>query len=79
MLLEFVAGGELFSYLRTVHRFDNPTSLFFASEIVMALDYLHSQDMVYRCVCVCVCDCVYICVCSFVRVYVCMYVLYVCM
>lgn len=48
MLLEFVAGGELFSYLRTVHRFDNPTSLFFASEIVMALDYLHSQDMVYR-------------------------------
>lgn len=50
MLLEYVPGGELFSYLRTVHRFDNPTSLFFASEIVMALDYLHSQDMVYRCV-----------------------------
>lgn len=48
MLLEFVAGGELFSYLRTVHRFDNQTSLFFASEIVMALDYLHSQNMVYR-------------------------------
>ena len=48
MLLEYVAGGELFTYLRTVHRFDNPTSIFFASEIVMALDYLHSQDMVYR-------------------------------
>lgn len=48
MLLEYVAGGELFTYLRTVHRFDNPTSVFFASEIVMALDYLHSQDMVFR-------------------------------
>jgi len=63
MLLEFVSGGELFSYLRTVHRFDNPTSLFFASEIVMALDYLHSQDMVYRCVYVyAVCVLVYVCV-----------------
>ena len=48
MLLEYVSGGELFTYLRTVHRFDNQTSVFFASEIVMALDYLHSQDMVYR-------------------------------
>jgi len=48
MLLEYVPGGELFTYLRTVHRFDNATSVFFASEIVMALDYLHSQDMVYR-------------------------------
>ena len=48
MLLEYVPGGELFTYLRTAHRFDNPTSLFFASEIVMALDYLHSQNIVYR-------------------------------
>ncbi len=48
MLLEYVSGGELFTYLRTAQRFDNPTAAFFASEIVMALDYLHSQDMVYR-------------------------------
>ena len=48
MLLEYVAGGELFTYLRTSHRFDNPSALFFASEIVMALDYMHSQDIVYR-------------------------------
>ena len=48
MLLEYVPGGELFTYLRTAHRFDNTTSLFFASEIVMALDYLHSLNIVYR-------------------------------
>ena len=48
MLLEYVPGGELFTYLRTAHRFDNHSSLFFASEIVMALDYLHSQNIVYR-------------------------------
>ena len=48
MLLEYVSGGELFTYLRTAHRFDNPVALFFASEIVMALDYLHSLHIVYR-------------------------------
>ncbi|KAL5475427.1 hypothetical protein EMCRGX_G025243 [Ephydatia muelleri] len=48
MLLEYVPGGELFTFLRTAHRFDNPTAVFFAAEIVMALDYLHSQDIVYR-------------------------------
>ena len=49
MLLEYVPGGELFTFLRTAHRFDAPTSVFFAAEIVMALDYLHSQNIVYRC------------------------------
>ncbi|XP_064393943.1 cAMP-dependent protein kinase catalytic subunit PRKX-like [Halichondria panicea] len=48
MLLEYVSGGELFTYLRTAHRFDNTVGLFFASEIVMALDYLHSLHIVYR-------------------------------
>ena len=48
MLQEYVIGGELFTYLRTAHRFDNPIAVFFACEIVMVLDYLHSQDIVYR-------------------------------
>ncbi|KYN01017.1 PREDICTED: cAMP-dependent protein kinase catalytic subunit PRKX [Cyphomyrmex costatus] len=48
MLLEFVAGGELFSYLRAAGRFAGPTSCFYAAEIVCALDYLHSKHIVYR-------------------------------
>ena len=48
MLQEYVIGGELFTYLRTAHRFNNPIAVFFACEIVMVLDYLHSQDIVYR-------------------------------
>ena len=48
MLLEYIPGGELFTYLRTAVRFDVPTSIFFASEIIMALDYMHSQNIVYR-------------------------------
>ena len=48
MLLEYVPGGELFTYLRTMQRFDNHTAAFFASEIVLILDYLHSQHIIYR-------------------------------
>ena len=48
MLLEFVCGGELFSYLRNAGRFNNATSLFYAAEIVSALDYLHARSIVYR-------------------------------
>ena len=68
MLLEYVIGGELFTYLRTAHRFENGIAVFFACEIVMALDYLHSQDIVYRCACECLCVCV--CVCVRVQMYV---------
>lgn len=48
MLLEFVPGGELFSYLRNYGRFNNTWSNFYACEIVCALEYLHGKNIVYR-------------------------------
>ncbi|XP_015418670.1 PREDICTED: cAMP-dependent protein kinase catalytic subunit PRKX, partial [Myotis davidii] len=48
MLMEFMPGGELFSYLRNRGRFSNAAGLFYAAEIVCALDYLHSKEIVYR-------------------------------
>ncbi|XP_070173726.1 cAMP-dependent protein kinase catalytic subunit PRKX-like [Littorina saxatilis] len=48
MLMEYVPGGELFSYLRNMGSFNNQTSNFYASEIVCALDYLHVKNIVYR-------------------------------
>lgn len=48
MLLEYVCGGELFSYLRNSVRFPNETANFFAAEIVSALEYLHSHSIIYR-------------------------------
>jgi protein kinase X len=48
MMLEYVVGGELFSYLRNYGRFNSATSNFYACEIISALDYLHGRSIVYR-------------------------------
>ncbi|XP_049775598.1 cAMP-dependent protein kinase catalytic subunit 3-like [Schistocerca nitens] len=48
MLFDYVCGGELFSYLRNAGRFSNSTANFYTAEIVLALEYLHSQSVVYR-------------------------------
>jgi len=48
MTIEYVLGGELFSQLRKVGRFSNDTARFYAGEIVLALQYLHAQEIVYR-------------------------------
>ncbi|KAG8589862.1 hypothetical protein GDO81_006549 [Engystomops pustulosus] len=48
MLMEYVPGGELFSYLRNMGRFNNSTGLFYSSEIICAIEYLHSKEIVYR-------------------------------
>ncbi|CAG8483983.1 3335_t:CDS:2 [Funneliformis caledonium] len=48
MLLEYVIGGELFSHLRKAGRFTNDMTRFYAAEIVLAIEYLHSKDIIYR-------------------------------
>lgn len=48
MVMDFVAGGELFSLLRKSQRFPDPVAKFFGAEVALALDYLHSMDIIYR-------------------------------
>jgi serine/threonine protein kinase len=41
MLFDYISGGELFSRLRKEGRFSYDVTLFYASEIFMAIQYLH--------------------------------------
>ena len=48
MLLDYACGGELFTLLRREGMFANDVALFFAVEIILAFEYLHSSDIAYR-------------------------------
>jgi len=47
-VLDYVNGGELFFHLQKEKRFSEPRARFYAAEIVSALQYLHSMDIIYR-------------------------------
>ncbi|GAB1191164.1 cAMP-dependent protein kinase catalytic subunit [Aspergillus pseudonomiae] len=48
MVMDFVEGGELFSLLRKSQRFPNPVAKFYAAEVTLALEYLHTHQIIYR-------------------------------
>ncbi|MBN3304341.1 KGP1 kinase, partial [Amia calva] len=48
MLLEFCCGGELWTKLREIGRFEEPIAVFCAACVVEAFAYLHKKGIVYR-------------------------------
>ncbi|CAG8604652.1 8198_t:CDS:2 [Funneliformis caledonium] len=48
MVMDYVVGGELFSILRKSQRFPDHVAKFYAAEVVLAFEYLHSKDIIYR-------------------------------
>ena len=48
LLLEYLPGGELFQMMRKREKFDSKTATFYASEVLLGLDYLHHMDILYR-------------------------------
>lgn len=48
ILEEYVVGGELFSHLRKAGRFANDITVFYSGQIMLAIEYLHSRNIIYR-------------------------------
>ncbi|KAL1124158.1 hypothetical protein AAG570_001928 [Ranatra chinensis] len=46
--MPFIAGGEMFTHLRRMGKFDEGCSRFYSAQVVLALEYLHYLDLVYR-------------------------------
>lgn len=48
LILEYLSGGELFMHLEREGIFLEDTTLFYLSEIILALEHLHNLGIIYR-------------------------------
>jgi serine/threonine protein kinase len=48
MMMEFIPGGEVFSHLRTLERFDLDVVRFYSAEILVVFQALHERGIIYR-------------------------------
>ncbi|KAH7889925.1 cyclic AMP-dependent protein kinase catalytic subunit [Phlebopus sp. FC_14] len=48
MLMSYVPGGELFTHLRRAQKFTPDVTRFYLANIILALKYLHSFNIIYR-------------------------------
>lgn len=48
LAIDFCIGGELFFHLRRAYKFKEDVVLFYSAEIIVALEYLHDQGIIYR-------------------------------
>uniref|UniRef100_H2Z684 non-specific serine/threonine protein kinase n=1 Tax=Ciona savignyi TaxID=51511 RepID=H2Z684_CIOSA len=47
-VMEYVNGGEIFFHLSRDRVFSEERAKFYGAEIILALDYLHQQEVIYR-------------------------------
>ena len=48
LVMDFINGGELFSHIAKAKRFSEERARFYTAEIILALEYLHEMDIIYR-------------------------------
>jgi serum/glucocorticoid-regulated kinase 2 len=47
-VMEFLNGGELFHHLRRERKFSEERARFYSAQIIIALECLHENDIIYR-------------------------------
>ena len=48
LLVDYEGGGTLFFHLNKLKRFTDNEIVFYAAEIILAIEYLHSRNIIYR-------------------------------
>ncbi|GAM19777.1 hypothetical protein SAMD00019534_029520 [Acytostelium subglobosum LB1] len=48
MCMDYIPGGELFQHLQKAGRFPEELAKFYIAEVITSLDYLHSNNIIYR-------------------------------
>ncbi|EFA78543.1 protein kinase 3 [Heterostelium album PN500] len=48
MCMDYIPGGELFHHLQKAGRFPEELAKFYIAEVITSLDYLHSNNIIYR-------------------------------
>ena len=48
LVTDFMQGGELFMQLKNEGRFEEPKAIFYICEIILAIEYLHKNNIIYR-------------------------------
>lgn len=48
LLTKFCPGGELFFHIQKINRFNEESVKFYSAQIILALEQLHSKDIIYR-------------------------------
>lgn len=48
VVMPYMSGGEMYKHLKKLKKFDEYLSKFYASQIILALDYMHTLGVVYR-------------------------------
>ena len=47
--MDYVSGGDLSIYLEKRKKFSEDTAIFYAAEVILAIEYLHTEmDVMYR-------------------------------
>ena len=46
--MDYIAGGELFTYLRTEGKLEPDHAMMYSAQVALMFEYLHAKNIIYR-------------------------------